>query len=169
MHGPHEQYGQVNGVLDRVEQQLNAGKAGEAIEIIRHCGMSCPEIENAYGVCLLRQGAVDQAVELFRRLVLFPNAVTFRSDVPSLYKCNFATALLLAGNVDGCRSTLNDIDNDLDPLVIELWGAIQQWKRTLNWWERLLFALGASPRDRPVRLEFPPGHVRALRERRSAA
>lgn len=145
-------------LLLRVDALLEEGKVEEAIRMLRGRGLDAPALRNAMGVCLMRAGKPQAAVEVYRDLLVIPGGVSLKLDAPLLHKVNYATALLLAGNVSGCRTILDDLRNDGHPSVARLRAAIAAWRRTLGVFERLRCALlGEAPR--PVTLDFPPGEV----------
>lgn len=110
------------------------------------------------GVRLLREGKVEQAVQVFRSLVVGP-ALCLRRDLPARSLANFATALLLDQNVDGCRGVLDELRKrgQSTPQSDELERCIRQWRQGLSWcdWLKGLF-LGSA---RPIQLSFRPGEI----------
>ena len=119
-----------------------------------------PEVYNAVGVCLLRLGRAEEAVKLYRELLLFPSTLVLRDDLPLHYSTNFATALLLYGQVTVCLRMLSQIGNDDDPTVRQLQAAIARWERSLSYWARLGWRWGAvDPSDGPVPIDFMPGQL----------
>jgi hypothetical protein len=159
----------VSDVLARIRKLLSEDKPKDALDVIRRFGTTCPELSNACGVCLMRAGEVTRAVELYRNLCIGVGSVCLRPDVAPVFETNFATALLLAGNVAGCLSVLQEIDREDDPGVVRLRAAIARWKRSLTWLERCWFALSREAPNRPVVLDFPPGDLDGPRELRPAA
>ena len=148
---------------------LDVGKAKEAVELVKKYGTGSSELSNAYGVALMRAGEAAEAVAAYRGVCLCPNSVCFKADVPTVFKVNYATALLLDKNVSGCLTVLSEIRQEQDPYVQRLRAAIRRWRRSLGWWKRLAFAwYGAEP-DRPVKLDFQPGELVVERELRPAA
>jgi hypothetical protein len=156
-------------VLAVVRKLLNEGKPKDAIDRLRRFGATCPELTNAYGVCFMRAGEMAKAVELYRNLCIGEGGVCLRPDVSIVFKRNFATALLLAGNVAGSLSVLREISREDDPGVVRLRAEIARWKRSLTWLERCWFAMSGEAPKRPVVLDFPPGDLDEPREMRPAA
>jgi hypothetical protein len=115
------------------------------------------DLQNARAVCLLRAGEIPAALEAFRGLALIENTATVKTDAPSHFKTNFATALLLSGIVDGCESVLNDMEavGELNITAQRIRNAIQKTRRSFTTWERLKAAFGSFAR--PVDPNFPPG------------
>jgi hypothetical protein len=159
----------VSDVLALIRRLLSESKPKEAIDRIRRFGATCPELSNAYGVCLMRAGETAKAIELYRNFCIGEGGVCLRPDVPIVFKTNFATALLLAGNVAGCLSVLQEISREHDAGVVKLRVAIARWKRSLTWLERCWFAMSGEAPKRPVVLDFPPGDLDEPRELRPAA
>jgi len=128
-----------------------------AIELLTS-GSTDEATRNALGVCLLRAGKIDDAVRVFRSFVLGVGGTTERSDAPAIYKRNFATALLLAGQIAGCVDTLRNSGEPDHPRTVELRTAIKRWERTLSFFRRWDWKLNQiEPRNRPVSIEFVPG------------
>ncbi|MCZ2075704.1 MAG: hypothetical protein LC130_11990 [Bryobacterales bacterium] len=80
-----------------------------------------------------------------------------REDVPTVFKTNFAAALLQAGNVDGCLGVLAEVGEG-HAAIDNLKAAIDRWKKSLTLWEKIRWYMGDPP-DRPVVLDFPPGDL----------
>ena len=165
----HRNPEKVSDVLAEIQKLFDTGRSKDAAELIRRFGTRSPAVGNAYGVALMRSGAADKAVEVYRNLVLSESGVCLRSDVPTLFKTNFATALLLATNVSGCLSVLREINDVQNPEVIRLREAIAQWKRTLSWWQRLWLKIAGEAPGKTVHLGFSPGRLDDPRQLRPAA
>ncbi|MEZ6073158.1 MAG: tetratricopeptide repeat protein [Pirellulales bacterium] len=126
---------------------LSTRKGGQELSVI-----------NARGVCLMRIGKIDEAVTLFRNLVLQPGCIWMRKDRPAFYKYNFATALLLSGRPAGCLDVLRELGAQDPPTAGVLRAAIKRWESTLPLWNWLDWKLyGSAPSDRPVLIDFEPG------------
>jgi len=150
--------GNVNDVLDQVRALLSRNDPQAAMEVLSpHMRSRSKLIINAYGVCLMRMGRNEEAMELLRELVFQGNSFALSTDVPSVVKTNFATALLLTHNVDGAQSVLNQLDETKDEAVARLKAAIAKWKKSLSLFERLQ-CLWGTPEKRVV-LDYPPGEV----------
>jgi hypothetical protein len=147
---------EIADLLARIGQMLQADDPEKALELIRRARSNSPWMTNALGVCQLRLGNAKAAVSVFRGLVLAAGGIDLRSDVPAVFKANFAVALLKADNLGGCLSVLDEVRED--PAVGKLRGAIDRWKMSLTLWERLNWYMGGHP-DRPVVLDFPPGDL----------
>jgi hypothetical protein len=144
--------------LERIRALLAAGQVEEVQRLVSHRDFCDPELKNAAGVCLLRLGKYAEAVTLFRSLALAANQVNLRPDAPLHFKTNFATALLLSGHLRGCEDVLAELHDDDHPLVARLLQAIDRWKASLTFWQRLRHWLGGDLAVE-VKLDFPPGDV----------
>jgi hypothetical protein len=159
VHTMHRNPEKVSDVLALVQTLLDVGKPKEAVELLRKYGMGSSELSNAYGVALMRAGEAVKAVEVYRRVCLDVSGVCLKAKLPTVLKANYATALLLAKNVSGCLVLLREIAQEQDPYMQKLRAAIDRWRRSLSWWERLAFDwYGADP-DKPVPLDFQPGEL----------
>ena len=136
---------------------LNADNPQGAFELLKSKFNTDQLLKNAFGVCQLRLGNIDQALNLFRGLVLY-NGVCLRPDAPPQMKTNYATALLLSGNIAGCGGVLSEMWDKPTPGTERLQAAIQKWKFSLTFWEKLKQLYGGNT-VRPVTLDFPPGEL----------
>jgi hypothetical protein len=144
-------------VLNQVETLLRAGQPRQALDLLARGKDHSPWSANATGVCLLRLGRADRAVELYRTLVL-SEGLFLRPDVPTAWKVNFATALLMADNLPGCVRVLAEMQEEHHPGVQRLRAALDRWHKGLAAWEKVRWFLGGQP-ARPVELDFPPGEL----------
>lgn len=141
----------------RAIQMANNGDCKAALQLLRPQGHD-PETMNATGVCLLRLGKIGEAVVLYRGMVMKPGCTWLRPEVPTLYKINYATALLLNGTPAGCLSVLNEIRDPDHPTVQRLFGAIKKWEATLPFWRRWDWRISRiEPPRCQVPLGFTPG------------
>lgn len=144
-------------VMDRVLAEAARGRYDRAIDISRTRGAQEPDVLNARGVCLLRVGRVEDAVALFRSLVLNPGCTWMRRDRPMHFKTNFATALLMAGHPSGCLEILAEAGVE-SPEAARLRAAIKSWEATLPFWPWVNWKTSRiEPPHRPAALGFPPG------------
>jgi hypothetical protein len=149
---------EISDLLGVVAELLQTHREQEAIDKLRRSKAGSPWIRNALAVCQMRLGQPHPAIELLRGLVLDPNGINLRADVPATFKTNFATALLMNHNLSGCLSALNSVNEANHPAVHRLQSAIQTWRKTLSWWQRWNLLLGSEP-AKPVPLDFPPGDL----------
>ncbi len=144
--------------LEKISRLLDEGKFQQAHALIVRDNTSAPAMRNALGVCLMRQGALAEAIKLYRGFVLTGSGLILRSDLPTIYRANYATALLMQGEVAGCISVLNELNDDQHPSVQRLRDAIAKWKKTLSFGKRLNWVLGIPPVE-PVPIDFIPGDL----------
>lgn len=149
---------QVDELLKKVAPLINAGEYTKALELIGRSKGDSPWITNALGVCRLRMGSSATAVEAFRGLVLASGGLILRSDVPMVFKTNYATALLLAGNLEGATNVLAELGEEGGVRVRSLELAIANWKLGLSVWQKLNWFMGATP-TKPIELGFLPGDL----------
>jgi hypothetical protein len=159
----------VSDLLAQVRRLLDAGDVHAALAALRQFGLATVELRNAYGVCLLRTGAIAKAIDVYRDLVIGAGGVCLRPNCHPTFVANYATALLLSGNINGCIAALNEVRSRETPLALRLQTAIAQWKRSLSWTQRLLFAIYNVEPKRPLALDFPPGELLERAELRPAA
>src|SRR5262245_7973601 len=149
---------EVTDLLDRVSRLLAEGQAERALDAIARSGVKSSWATCALGVCQLRLGNAKVAVDLFRGLVLASGGLVMRRDVPTVFQSNYATALLLSGNLPGGLSALHDITDQKAPGVRKLREAVDRWAKGLSFWQRVNWWLGGQP-DKPLVLDFPPGDL----------
>ncbi|MFH1748860.1 MAG: hypothetical protein ABIG44_17645 [Planctomycetota bacterium] len=165
----HRNPEKVSDVLALVQKLLNIGKPKEAVELVRKYGTGSSALSDAYGVALMRSGETAKAVEVYRGLCINESGFALKQNLPTNFKTNYATALLLAKNVSGCQSLLAEINQEQDAYVQKLRAAIGRWRRSLGWWKRLAFDWYDAEPDKPVPLDFQPGELVVTPELRPAA
>src|SRR4051812_12600004 len=116
---------EVADVLRKVQKLLDEGQPAAALEQIGGSNLDSPWLANAAGVCQLRLGNANAAVETFRGLVL--TGLFLREDAPTVFEVNFATALIADGNLSGGLRTLSEIREEGHPAVLEIRHAIRRW------------------------------------------
>lgn len=117
-----------------------------------------PQTLSRLGVCHLRLGNASEAVRIYRGLVLQPGCTWERTDIPPVYRLNYATALLLAGQPAGCIEVLQSKTLADHPRALELKAAIKRWERSLGFFKRWDWRLnGVTPKDCHIELDFEPG------------
>lgn len=142
-------------LLDAI-QTAEAGHPDRALAELARLQLNTDAVRNARGVCLIRIGRYDDAIQMFRRLVLAPGCTWMKTDLPVIYRTNFCTALLLGGHPAGGYDCLCEIAERNHPSVTRLHAAVKQWERSLSWWPRLLWKLGVDP-GASIEVEFTPG------------
>ncbi|MEI7837442.1 MAG: hypothetical protein WCK05_13670 [Planctomycetota bacterium] len=143
--------------LDEARQLIKEGKPQDALDMLARHPEGGPEILNMRGVCLLRTGKASKALDLFRPLV-FPGGFCLDTSAPLIYLTNYATALLLVGNVLIACETIAQVPDQRHEAVLRLRGALARWKNGLNFFRRILLPLGLYP-DVPVELDSPIGDI----------
>jgi hypothetical protein len=147
----------LSPALQRACSRLQRGDYDGAADLLAAAGRDI-QVRNALGVCLMRLGRVDKAVEVFRSFVLMPGTVLERPDVSNACKRNFATALLMKGFPSGAMSVLAEIREPGHPVTLRLNCAIRRWEGSLSWFRWLDWKLnGIEPPMCQVPLEFEPG------------
>ncbi|MFG0243399.1 MAG: hypothetical protein ACF8R9_11505 [Phycisphaerales bacterium JB054] len=142
-------------VLREVVALVERGLPDDALKLLKSANGADPVLMNAAGVCHLRAGRPDRAVEVFRRLCV-GEGIGIRPDANQLHVANFATALLLSGNLNACRHHLRLVD-PRHPVAAQVSGAIAGWEASLGGWQRLLRRVGMYEPKRPLELGSPPG------------
>ena len=145
-------------LLDQVRHLLDLGKAQEAFDLINARGGSAPAMKNIRGVCLMRMQQPALAVRTYRSIVLDSSGIGLRTDAPTVFKTNFATALLLDNNISGCQSVLDEIREESHPAVQKLRAVIARWAAELSFLQRLAWKAGSQPK-RPLTIDFVPGDL----------
>lgn len=143
-------------LLAEVARMLQAGRPGEAVEAIGLSYLPSPRIANALAVCHLRLGNTVRALRLLRFIAT--DGTTLRPAVPTVFKTNLATALLVAGDVTECLRTLDEIGDEDCPSVRRLRSAVATWAVPRTAWERGLQWLGIGP-SRPPVIDAPLGEL----------
>ena len=149
---------EIVDLLGKVDKLLREGQPERGLETAGRAGLKSPWVTNTLGVCQLRLGNSRVAVDVFRGLVLGTGGLVLRQDVPAVFKTNYATALLLSGNVSGGLRALDEVQDEQSPAVGKLREAVRRWVRGLPFWQRVNWWLGGEP-DCPLALDFPPGDL----------
>ena len=154
---PNPAASRVTALLEQAAALGAAGNYEAAANLLRGAGKE-PSLRNALAVCLMRIGRLEEAIVVLRGIVLEPAGAWIRTDVPLIYQTNFATALLLGGQPNGCVELLGQITEQEHPAVKRLHEAVARWERTLSWWDYLNWKVGRiNPRRVAVQLDFAPG------------
>ncbi len=143
--------------MTRVIRHVSTGSYPKALDLLRSAG-AAPQLRNALGVCLLRLERYEDATRILRDLVLSPGCTWVRPDVPTIYRTNFATALLLDGHPAGCQEILSEVRDSSHPAVQRLHAAMKRWEAGLPFSKKTMWRIGRiEPSNAPVTLDFPPG------------
>lgn len=147
----------MNPALQRAWGLIQKSDYAGAAALLAAAGRD-PHVRNTLGVCLMRMGSVDKAVDVYRSFVLMPGTVLERREVSNASKRNFATALLMKGFPSGALSVLAAIHDPDHPMAVRLYSAITRWEKSLSWFRRLDWKLnGVEPSNCQVPLDFEPG------------
>ena len=113
---------------------------------------------NCLGVCAMRIGHADEAVQLFRNLSLNPGTTVVRSDADDSVLINYAFALLYASRPSGALDVLGELKNPEAAAAIQMRKAIRNWERGLSFMRRLDWKLNRiEPPNCHVPLDFELG------------
>jgi tetratricopeptide (TPR) repeat protein len=113
-----------------------------------------PMVANALAVCDMRQGEPLKAADRLRRIVATPDGKGPRENPLAAWVRNYATALLLCGDVKGCRRVLGWNREHQDIRAERIEAAAEAYTDSLSFGQRM--GLAAKP---PVTLGFEPGEL----------
>lgn len=146
-------------ILSRAQRLIEQRQYGQALDLVQATGHD-PVLRNIKGVCLLRLGKPEAAVSIYREMVFKQGCVWVRPEVPTLYKVNFATALLLSGKIEGGLNVLSQAMDETNPGVQRLRQCIQRWKKGFSIKQRLSWWFGGmSDAKVHIPLDFEPGLI----------
>jgi hypothetical protein len=140
-------------LLSQVKNLLDEDRPEDALDLLwGRGGSSEPFLRNAKGVCRLRMGETSDAIETFGALALASRGrdTDLLPEAPTVFKTNFATALVRAHAVSRCVKVLNKIGDEQNATVQKLRAAIKRWEESLTFWQRLQWHLGIRPKRRVV-------------------
>ncbi len=144
--------------LQHIRELLDHDRPNDALDFIIHSGSDSPEMENARGVCLLRLGRFDEAIEVLQE-VTFQGLPGIPPHTPALFQVNFAVAMLRANRDKGGALMISDrLKGNEHPEAAKLKAAVRQWKESLGPLGRLRCRLGLYP-AKPVPLDEHAGAV----------
>jgi hypothetical protein len=149
----------VEAVLDQVAELLRLQRVGDAIALITRSALASPWLTNALGVCQLRLGQAEVALGLFRKLATAPGGFGFRRDAPTVFKTNYAAALLASGHLQGGLASLGEVRDEANPAVQRMRADAGRFRSGLSFWQKLNWMLGTPP-DLPLPLSGPVGDLR---------
>ncbi len=136
---------------------LQAGSPEQALQLISKSKIKSAWVKNATGVCQLRLGNAQVAIDIYRSF-LIDGGIFLRAEAPVVYKINFAVALLLNENLPGFYSVLSELRAEEHPTVQKLRAAVNTWKKKLSLWQKLKLVCGNDP-NVPIQLGFSPGEL----------
>lgn len=146
---------EVIRILEKVGEALQSKTPKNALQLLAR--EDADWARNARAVCFLRSGEPSAALDVLRGLVV-ERHLALKREAPIRFKTNFAVALLLSGNIAGGISALDEIDDESDPTVQKLRAAIQRWKNSMTFWQRLNWRMGGDAAV-PFTLDVPPGDL----------
>jgi hypothetical protein len=107
----------------------------------------------------MRLGNADQAHDILVRHTFDTNSFVFKSDILIELKTNFVTTLILSGEVEGAQNYLDQIEEIDHPSVRKLVSALDKWKKSLTFLEKVKFKLVGNISNKPITLDFLPGEL----------
>ncbi|QDU06241.1 hypothetical protein V6x_59930 [Gimesia chilikensis] len=152
-----QQDSNVDELLKKVEQLLLEDAPDRALQLIAKSKIKSDWLKNATAVCQMRLGNYQVAIDIYRSILL-TNGVFLRSDAPTVFKCNFAVALLLNKNIQGFDSALAAVRGADHPAISRLKTTVKDWKQKLTIWQKIQLVCGTHP-NVPIELSFPPGDL----------
>jgi hypothetical protein len=147
----------VSAALQHIRELLDLNQLDQALGFIDHFSISSPELKNARGVCLLRQGRLDEAIAQLRDIT-FQGFSSMPDDAPALFQANFAVAMLLANSKAGAMAIVDRLTGDEHPEAARLKAAVAKWKENIGVLGRFCCRLGFYP-ESPIPWDEPPGAV----------
>ncbi|TWU62763.1 hypothetical protein [Crateriforma conspicua] len=114
-------------------------------------------VDNARAVCLMRLERIDEALEIFRRIALSPGTCVLRGDLPDEIKLNYASALLVKGQLIGALDVLDELSDPDQWTAIQIRCVLLDWERSLPWWKRILWRAGRLEFATPISVDFELG------------
>jgi hypothetical protein len=157
-HVPTMAPSEITAILNNVDVLLNEGKPKQALEMLARAKLESEWLRNAAAVCHLRSGNAQAAVDLLRPLVIDERTFNFRDDTPLVFRTNFAVALFLANNVEGCLSALRRMKDIKHAGLERLREAIARWQAGFSLFQKISWWLGNIPAHPPV-VDYPPGDL----------
>jgi WD40 repeat protein len=151
--GPGTRFGQL---LAEARPLLGTQEVAAVDRLLGSAVADRTVLANVEGVYLLRLGRVEEALAQFRRLASGEPAGL---QGPLVVRTNYATALLLLGDVEGCVAILAAARarRETSETCVRLESCLRAWRGSLPWWKKL--TLKFLPARQPVPLDFPPGEI----------
>lgn len=140
-----------------IQKLLASNEIEKAFHYIDRKGDRTPELRNALGVCLMRLGETEKAVNILRELV-FQKYLSIPRGTPPLFQANYATALLMKRYNQMGIEIIKTLSPSGHPYIAQLHDAVAQWRKDLPLYRKFLSKLGLYPNTRIV-LNFPPGQI----------
>jgi len=147
----------VEDKVTHVRQLLASNQAENAILFIEKTGIQSPDMRNALGVCLMRLGKVEKALNILQELV-FQKFLSIPKGTPAIYQANYATVLLLKNYNQMAIEIIKGLSPADHPYIAQLHASVAQWKKQLPVFHKFRCMLGLYP-DTPVTLSMEPGDI----------
>lgn len=120
---------------DRAQRLVANGEYAKAYDLLQTLPHSS-SIRNAMAVCAIRCGRIDQAISIYRDMLLIPGTTILRKESPDPLKVNFAIAVLLKGLPSGALDILDEVQDPAQVSAVRVKSAIHQWSKSLSFWRR---------------------------------
>jgi Flp pilus assembly protein TadD len=130
---------------------LNRGDIESAAAQLEEQNSSDNTLRNLLAVCNLRLGEAQQALDLLRPMIFPDGGFLPKESADPAWIVNFATALILRGDVEAARSTLSRLKDPAHPGAVRLHSAIETWEKSLGARGRFKRMFGGGSRK-----AFPP-------------
>jgi hypothetical protein len=147
-------------LLRCVKAALDADHPDQALKLLS-TNIDSSAVRNARAVCLLRLGRHDEALAIYRRFLFRSGCIWMIPEMPTEYKVNFATCLLLTGHPSGGKAVLDEIGEDQHPGVQRRREDIRKWAKSLSVFSRLDWWLSGidPPKNKIVPVSAPIGEI----------
>ena len=142
----------------KVYDLLERGAVADALKAIRHAKSPDPASMHLLAVCLLRNGEAEEAVRLYRQIVVTSGGYQLRREAPIEHKTSFAAALLQSGRIQGAEDVLYEIGDAAHPAVVRLRRDIRRFRESQSLLRRIVWKCGLKP-EVPVPLTEPMGDL----------
>lgn len=126
----------THSINTKIQHDIEHQDYSSAAGLLRGRGFN-PAVRNNLGVCLIRLGQIDEALQVFRSFILESGGTNERPETSDVARRNFATVLLLKQLPSGAVSVLDNTESQNDKRTLELRGAITQWEKSLGWFHWL--------------------------------
>jgi hypothetical protein len=113
-----------------------------------------PTSRNLLAVCHLRLSEAQQALDILRPMIFPDGGFLPKESAEPAWIVNFATAMILRGDLNAGRSALRWLKDPNHPEAVRLLGAVEAWKKSLGAGGRFKQAFGGG---KSISLNFPPG------------
>jgi hypothetical protein len=143
--------------LATVQHLLQAERLAEALAEIAPHRTTHFLLENAFGVCQLRQGNLCAALASFMNLAA-SDAVR-RDDFSIVVQLNLAATLILQGDVGEGVDIMQDLQDASHPGLGRLWSAVRAWESQMSESQSKMWRFFQIPPRRPVKIVPFPGEL----------